>query len=105
MDHASIAKVLDAGATSEGRPYFVMALVRGVPITEYCDKHKLSPRHRLELFIQVCQSVQHAHQKGILHRDRKPNTVLVTLGAWRRRRMTECEESSARKSRRAPAQD
>ena len=79
MDHPNIAKVLDAGATETGRPYFVMELVKGVPITEYCDQHKLTPRERLELFIQVCQAIQHAHQKGIIHRDIKPSNILVTL--------------------------
>src|SRR5262249_49003087 len=99
MDHPNIAKVLDAGATkvdrslreresgsrSEpstlelGRPYFVMELVRGVPITEYCDQNQLSPRQRLELFVPVCHAVQHAHQKGIIHRDIKPSNVMVTL--------------------------
>src|SRR5436309_15696573 len=79
MDHPNIAKVLEAGATDAGRPYFVMELVRGVPITEYCDEHKLAPRQRLELFIQVCRAVQHAHQKGIIHRDLKPTNVLVTV--------------------------
>jgi len=79
MDHPNIAKVLDAGATETGRPYFVMELVKGVSITEYCDKSKLSTRERLELFVQVCNAVQHAHQKGIIHRDIKPTNVMVTL--------------------------
>lgn len=79
MDHANIARVLDAGATDHGRPYFVMQLVKGVPITEYCDTHKLSIKGRLELFMQVCQAIQHAHQKGIIHRDIKPSNVLVAL--------------------------
>jgi len=78
MDHAGIAKVLDAGATDSGRPYFVMELVRGVPITEYCDRHNLSARARLDLFIEVCHAVQHAHQKGVIHRDLKPSNILVT---------------------------
>jgi serine/threonine protein kinase/tetratricopeptide (TPR) repeat protein len=77
MDHPNIARVLDAGATSTGRPYFVMELVKGIPITKYCDEHHLTPRQRLELFISVCQAVQHAHQKGIIHRDLKPSNVLV----------------------------
>ena len=79
MDHHNIAKVLDAGTTETGRPYFAMELVKGVPITEYCDKSKLTPRERLEMFIPVCQAIQHAHQKGIIHRDIKPSNVLVTL--------------------------
>src|SRR6476659_9367623 len=77
MDHPNIAKVLDAGTTDTGRPYFVMDLVKGVPITKYCDQKQLSLRERLELFIQVCQAVQHAHQKGIIHRDIKPTNVIV----------------------------
>jgi WD40 repeat protein len=77
MDHPNIAKVLDAGATPDGRPYFVMELVKGVPITQYCDENRLTPRQRLELFSPVCQAIQHAHQKGIIHRDIKPSNVLV----------------------------
>jgi serine/threonine protein kinase/tetratricopeptide (TPR) repeat protein len=77
MDHPNIARVLDAGTTNSGRPYFVMDLVKGVPITRYCDEHHLTPRQRLELFIPVCQAIQHAHQKGIVHRDLKPSNVLV----------------------------
>jgi serine/threonine protein kinase len=79
MDHASIAKVLDAGATTTGRPYFVMELVRGIKLTDYCDEHGLPTRERLKLFFQVCQAIQHAHQKGIIHRDIKPSNILVTL--------------------------
>ncbi len=79
MDHPNIAKVLDAGTTESGRPYFAMELVRGIPITDYCDQNKLTIRERLALFIQVCHAIQHAHQKGIIHRDIKPSNVLVTL--------------------------
>jgi serine/threonine protein kinase/tetratricopeptide (TPR) repeat protein len=86
MDHPNIARVFDAGTTrgdaggvSAGRPYFVMELVKGVPLTKYCDEHRLTPRERLELFVPVCQAIQHAHQKGIIHRDIKPSNVLVAL--------------------------
>jgi tetratricopeptide (TPR) repeat protein/serine/threonine protein kinase len=79
MDHPNIAKVHDGGATPEGRPYFVMELVRGLPITDYCDRERLSIRDRLELFVLVCRAVQHAHQKGVIHRDLKPSNILVTV--------------------------
>jgi WD40 repeat protein/serine/threonine protein kinase len=79
MDHVNIARVFDAGAAEAGRPYFVMELVHGVPITRYCDDNRLTPRQRLELFVPVCQAIQHAHQKGVIHRDVKPSNVLVTL--------------------------
>jgi serine/threonine protein kinase len=77
MDHPNIAKVLEAGATETGRPFFVMELVRGIPITRYCDENKLPTKQRLALFVQVCQAIQHAHQKGIIHRDIKPSNILV----------------------------
>src|SRR5258707_2477643 len=79
MDHPNIAKVHDAGATETGRPYFVMELVRGVKISDYCDEKNLSTQQRLELFMHVCQAIQHAHQKGIIHRDLKPSNLLVSL--------------------------
>jgi serine/threonine protein kinase/tetratricopeptide (TPR) repeat protein len=79
MDHQNIARVLDAGTTVSGRPYFVMELVKGVPITKFCDEQHLTPRERLELFVPVCQAIQHAHQKGIIHRDVKPTNILVAL--------------------------
>jgi serine/threonine protein kinase len=79
MDHPNIAKIHDAGVTETGRPFFVMELVRGIPITKYCDENHLTPTARLELFIKVCLSVQHAHQKGIIHRDLKPSNILVTV--------------------------
>ena len=79
MDHPNIAKVLDAGATETGRPYFVMELVRGIKITEYCDQNQLPTQKRLNLFILVCQAIQHAHQKGIIHRDIKPSNILARI--------------------------
>ena len=78
MDHPSIAKIFDAGSTAQGRPYFVMEHIAGVPITEYCRQHRMTLRRRLELFVQVCEGVQHAHQKAIIHRDLKPSNILVT---------------------------
>lgn len=79
MDHPNIAKVLDGGLTPDGRPFFVMELVKGTPITDYCDACKLSLKDRLELFVPVCQAIQHAHQKGIIHRDIKPSNVMIAL--------------------------
>jgi serine/threonine protein kinase/Tfp pilus assembly protein PilF len=81
MDHPNIAKIFDAGATESGRPYFVMELVRGIKITDYCDHHSLTIKERLELFVQVCRAVQHAHQKGVIHRDIKPSNILVAKTA------------------------
>src|SRR5262249_7344750 len=78
MDHPNIARVYDGGTTPAGHPYFVMELVKGVPITEFCDQNHLTPRQRLELFVSACEAVQHAHQKGIIHRDIKPSNVLVS---------------------------
>ena len=77
MEHPNIASIFDGGATETGRPYFVMELVPGVPITDYCDANQLSTPERLELFMRVCQAVQHAHQKGLIHRDLKPSNILV----------------------------
>ena len=77
MEHPYIARVYDAGLTLTGRPYFVMELVRGIPVTEYCDRHELSIEERLQLFLRVCEAVQHAHQKGVIHRDLKPSNILV----------------------------
>src|SRR5256714_2122170 len=79
MDHPNIARVFDGGETATGRPYFVMELVKGVPITDFCDQNRLGVRERLGLFVSVCQAVQHAHTKGVIHRDLKPSNVLVTL--------------------------
>src|SRR5262249_50978067 len=78
MDHPNIARVLDAGATPSGHPYFVMELVRGIPITAYCDENNLPVRERINLFTSLCQAIQHAHTKGIIHRDIKPSNVLIT---------------------------
>ena len=79
MDHPHIAKVLDAGTTPTGRPYFVLELVKGVPITEYCDSCQLTIRERLKVFVDVCRAIQHAHDRGIIHRDVKPSNVLITM--------------------------
>jgi serine/threonine protein kinase len=81
MDHPNIAHVFDAGATESGRPYFVMELVEGSKITEYCDQHSLPTKERLALFVQVCDAIQHAHQKGVIHRDIKPSNIVVTTGS------------------------
>ena len=78
MSHPAIAQVFDAGATQHGRPFFAMEYVRGEPITAYCNRHRLTTRHRIDLFLEVCEGVQHAHQKGIIHRDLKPSNILVT---------------------------
>src|SRR5262249_56021692 len=77
MDHPNIARVLDAGTTESGHPYFVMELVKGIPILDYCDQQQLTARERLELFLSVCQAVQHAHSKGVIHRELKPSNILV----------------------------
>ena len=79
MNHAAIAKVFDGGSTPEGRPYFVMEYVAGISLTEHCDRHKLSPKARLELLCEICAGVQHAHQKAVIHRDLKPSNILITL--------------------------
>jgi non-specific serine/threonine protein kinase/serine/threonine-protein kinase len=84
MDHPCVARVYDAGATAQGRPYFVMEYVKGLPITDFCDRHKLTVRERLELFLLVCEGVHHAHQKAIIHRDLKPSNILVTEQDGRR---------------------
>jgi serine/threonine protein kinase len=79
MEHPNIARVLDGGQTSGGRHYFIMDLVKGLPITDYCDQEQLTPRERLDLFVHLCRAVQHAHQKGVIHRDLKPSNVMVTV--------------------------
>ncbi len=97
MDHPNIARVLDAGATDTGRPFFVMELVKGDPIVEYCDKHNLSIKDRLDLFAQVCNAVQHAHTKGIIHRDIKPSNILVSTQDGRRTRRSSTSASPRRR--------
>ena len=79
LDHPNIAKVFDAGTTDSGRPYFVMELVEGMPVTDYCETHGLSPTERLELFVPICQAVQHSHRRGVIHRDLKPSNILVAI--------------------------
>ena len=79
MNHPNVARVFDSGATSEGRPYFVMEFVPGVPVTTHCDRNRLSAQSRLELFLPICHAIQHAHQKGVIHRDLKPSNILVML--------------------------
>src|SRR6185369_12021701 len=79
MDHPNIARVHDGGLAPDGRPFFVMELVKGTPITKFCDERRFTPRQRLELFVPVCQAIQHAHTKGVIHRDIKPSNVMVTL--------------------------
>lgn len=79
MEHPNIAKILDAGTSEDGAPYFVMELVQGMPLNEYCDRNKLDLRDRLALFIPICKAVQHAHQKGSIHRDLKPSNILVGM--------------------------
>ena len=83
LDHPNVAHVFNAGTTETGRPYFVMEYVKGIPITEHCDRHKLTVEERLKLFLQVCEAVQHAHHKGIIHRDIKPSNILVAVEAER----------------------
>ena len=103
MDHPNIARVLDAGATAPGGPTSSMELVKGIPITEFCDQQKLDTRQRLELFCDVCSAVNHAHQKGVIHRDLKPSNVMVTLngdhGRWPR---SSTSASPRRRSRSSP---
>ena len=99
MSHPSIARVFDAGSTENGRPFFAMEYVPGIPITQYCDTHRLSTRDRLELFIHVCEGIQHAHQKGIIHRDIKPSNVLVHGDRGRARRRPRSSTSASPRPR------